>query len=261
MALLGDYHTHTVYSHKRHGKGSIEENVVSAVRKGLRQIAITDHGFNQTTFGIKREEIPKQRKEIEDIQSRYPIDILLGVEANIISQRGDIDMLDNDFQGLDIVLCGFHRIVKTPKFMDKFTFVWKNTLCGLLHYTSRRQREKNTEAYINAMRRYDIDVITHLNHICKVNVKEVARVAKETGTLIELNGKRLGMTDKEILDAYNEGAKFIINSDAHSPKRVGECNKGVQAMLRLRLPASAVVNYDDLPSFKAEKLKRRKKNA
>ena len=70
MALFGDYHTHTIYSHKHHGKGTIEENVESAVRRGLRQIAITDHGFNQTTFGVKREEIALQRAEIDDINGR-----------------------------------------------------------------------------------------------------------------------------------------------------------------------------------------------
>ena len=67
------------------------------------------------------------------------------------------------------------------------------------------------------------------------------------------------MTDKEILIAYKEGAKFIINSDAHSPKRVGECHKGLEAMLRLRLPESAVVNYNSLPTFKAEKRRKAKK--
>ena len=47
MALFGDYHTHSVYSRRKHGKGTIEENVQSAVKKGLRQIAITDHGVVQ----------------------------------------------------------------------------------------------------------------------------------------------------------------------------------------------------------------------
>ena len=107
------------------------------------------------------------------------------------------------------------------------------------------------------MRKYDIDIITHLNHACKVDVEKVARVAKETNTLIELNGKRLGMSDKEILTCYELGCKFVIDSDAHSPARVGDCHKGLQAMLRLRIPESAVVNYNDLPTFKKEKRKKK----
>ena len=110
------------------------------------------------------------------------------------------------------------------------------------------------------MRKYDIDIITHLNHACKVDVEKVARVAKETNTLIELNGKRLGMSDEEIMTCYNLGCKFVINSDAHSPKRVGDCHLGLQAVLRLRIPDSAIVNYNDLPTFKKEKLKQKKRS-
>lgn len=259
MALSGDYHTHTKYSRRNHGKGSIEENVEAAVRRGLGQIAITDHGFNQTTFGVKREHIALQRAEIEEIKDRYPIEIFLGVEANIISANGDLDINEDDYNNLDIILCGYHKIVKTLKFRDKLNFVWRNIICSFFKHTSKRQIERNTSAYISAMKKYDIDVITHLNHGCKVDVQKVAKVAKETNTFIELNGKRLGMTDDEILIAYKEGAKFIINSDAHSPKRVGDCHKGLEAILRLRIPDSAVVNYNSLPEFKAEKRKRRKK--
>ena len=36
-----DYHTHTIFSH---GKGTIADNVEAARSKGLKGIAITDHG-------------------------------------------------------------------------------------------------------------------------------------------------------------------------------------------------------------------------
>lgn len=258
MALSGDYHTHSVYSRHRHGKGTVEENVKSAVEKGLSQIAITDHGFNQWTYGVKRSDITQLREDIENAKERYPIEVLLGVEANFISANGDIDIVESDYENLDILLCGYHKLVKGKRKRDIF-FILKNILCGFFHCTSKRQREINTNAYINAMKKYDIDVLTHLNHGCKVDVAKVAKVAKETNTYIELNGKRLGMTDEEILTAYKEGAKFIIDSDAHSPKRVGDCHLGLQAILRLRIPESAVVNYNSVPTFKAEKRKSKTK--
>ena len=258
MGLLADYHTHTKYSRNNHGKGTIEENVRVAYEKGLRQIAITDHGFNQKLYGVRRKDIPQVKKDIEEAKERYPIDVLLGVEANLISSHGDIDIVDDDYKDLDILLCGFHRLVKSTSVKEQFGFVLKNIFCEIFHHTSKKQREKNTNAYINAMRKYDIDIITHLNHACKVDVEKVARVAKETNTLIELNGKRLGMSDKEILTCYNLGCKFVLDSDAHSPNRVGDCHLGLEAALRLRLPDSVILNYNDLPTFKKEKHKKRR---
>jgi len=257
MAILADYHTHSKYSRNNHGKGTIEENVRVAYEKGLRQIAITDHGFNQKMYGIRREDLAQARKEIEAAKEQFPIDVLLGVEANIISSHGDLDITEQDYENLDIISCGFHRFVKSTRKREQFGFIIKNVLCELFHHTSRKQRTKNTNAYITAMRKYDIDILTHLNHGCKVDVEKVARVAKETNTLIELNGKRLGLSDSEILTCYNLGCKFVINSDAHSPDRVGDCHLGLQAILRLRIPESAVVNLNNLPTLKKDKRKKR----
>ena len=257
MALLADYHTHTKYSAHNHGKGSIEDNVRVAHEKGLNQIAITDHGFNQKVYGVKRKDIPQIKQEIEDVKEMYPIDVLLGVEANLISSNGDIDIVPEDMENLDILLCGFHRLVKSTSKRQQLGFVFKNILCEFFHHTSKKQIIKNTNAYINAMRKYPIDILTHLNHVCKVDVEKVARVAKETNTYIELNGKRLGMTDAEILKCYEIGCKFVVNSDAHSPKRVGDCHLGLEAALRLRIPDSAIVNYNQLPKLKKDKKQKR----
>jgi len=257
MAILADYHTHSKYSRNGHGKGSIEDNVRSAYEKGLRQIAITDHGFNQKCYGIRRKDVEQAKKEVEEAKEQFPIDVLFGVEANIISSHGDLDITEQDYENLDIVLCGFHRIVKSTSKREQFGFIIKNILSEFFHHTSKKQRTKNTNAYITAMRKYDIDILTHLNHGCKVDVEKVARVAKETNTLIELNGKRLGMTDKEILKCYELGCKFVIDSDAHSPNRVGDCHLGLQAVLRLRIPDSAIVNLNNLPTFKKDKRKKR----
>ena len=59
MAIIADYHTHTKYSRHGHGKGTIEENVRVAFEKGLRQVGISDHGFNQKMYGVRRKDIEK----------------------------------------------------------------------------------------------------------------------------------------------------------------------------------------------------------
>ena len=46
-----------------------------------------------------------------------------------------------------------------------------------------------------------------------------------------------------------EGVKFIINSDAHSPEYVGECNKAINLVYRLNIPTSLIVNLDKTVSY------------
>ena len=61
MELTADYHTHTPYSH---GKNTVLENATAAKKLGLKEIGITDHGFNHLLFGLKRKNIADLRKEI-----------------------------------------------------------------------------------------------------------------------------------------------------------------------------------------------------
>ena len=55
---FGDYHTHTTFSH---GTGSVEDNVASARALGLKEIAITDHGFGHMAYAVKRSAFPVMR--------------------------------------------------------------------------------------------------------------------------------------------------------------------------------------------------------
>ena len=65
-----DLHTHTIYSHNHHGKGTIEENVQAAIRMGLTKIGISDHGPGHVGYGILRKKIPEMRRIIDELQDR-----------------------------------------------------------------------------------------------------------------------------------------------------------------------------------------------
>ncbi len=247
MILLGDYHTHTKYSRKNHGKGTVLENACVARDKGLKQIAITDHGFNHWMFGIKRKNIAELKEEVLNAREITGVDILLGVESNLISADGSIDVVEGDYDNLDILLMGFHRLVKMETIKDLFYINYAN---GLSIFSPSKERiSRNTTAFLKALDKYPIDVITHLNFGFPTDTLAVARMAKEKGTLIELNGKRINFTDKELEIMASEGVKFIVNSDAHSPDRVGEVNKALNLIFRLGLPLNQIVNIDKLPHF------------
>ncbi len=248
MLLYGDYHTHTTYSRQGHGKGTVLENASVAADKGLKQIAITDHGFNHEFYGIRRKDIPELKEDILNAREVTGVDILLGVEANLISLDGNVDVREEDYEFLDIFLMGYHRMVKTTTFKDKVLLNWANDMAKIFR-PSMEKINRNTTAFLKALDKYPIDIITHLNYGFETDTIAVAKMAKQKGVYVELNGKRINFTDDEILTMASEGVKFIVNSDAHRPERVGEVNNGLDTIYRLNIPLSLVANVDKIPKF------------
>ena len=167
MILFGDYHTHTIYTH---GKSTIEENVVSAINKGLKQIAITEHSYKHFANPVKRENIKVMREEVDRLNIKYPeIDILLGIECNLLGVNGEIDLTEEEEKMLDLVVLGYHKTFK-PTFKNFFKFLVPNTL--RFWPVSKKRIEINTNAYINAMKNHKIDILAHLKYgNCMVDVR------------------------------------------------------------------------------------------
>jgi len=245
MILYGDYHTHTIYTH---GHGTVEDNVKVAIKRGLKQIAITEHSFSQAFYGVSRKEYNEMRFEIEELRKKYAgkIDILCGLESNIIDLEGTIDLPRSERKIVDLLIVGYHANFK-PKSLKAFFTFW---IPNVLGFGGKKQKEKNTQAYIKALRNNKIDIISHLNsHRCYVDVVKVAEVCAEVGTYIELNGKVINFNEDEIREMIKTGVKFIINSDAHYPSRVGKNHKGLAIVDKYNIPPEQVVNLDILPEF------------
>ena len=116
MKITADFHTHTRYSH---GTGTVNDNVVNALSLGMRAVAITDHAKNHPLIGVKPEKIDTIRKDVVTADKEYRnIRVLLGLEANLISPRGDIDVTEEQADKLDILLVGFHLTAYQKRFAD-----------------------------------------------------------------------------------------------------------------------------------------------
>ena len=249
MILLGDYHTHTFYSH---GKGSIEDNVKVAEKKGLKQIAICDHGFNHKLFAVKRNKIDEMRNEVNRLNETGNVNVLLGLETNLIGSDGTIDLTKEEESKLDIVLMGYHKMIKAVSFKDRIKFFNKNSLASFFGYT-KNMIQKHTDAYLRAIDKNNIDVITHLNYGMPVDPVQIAKLAIQKDVYIELNGKRTIFSDEQIEKMIELGTKFIVNSDAHSPENVGECNLPTNFALKHKIPEELIVNFNNLPKFKSHR--------
>ena len=239
---LSDYHTHTPYSH---GKGTVLENALVAKQKGFKELGITDHGFNHMAYGVLRKCLPDLKKDIQEATEKTGVKIYLGIEANIISFDGDVDIVPKDFDYVELLVVGFHNFVKSS-FSGFFNFILGNILASKFNKFSKKRIEANTQAYVKAVHKYPIDIISHLNYVCKVNCYEVAKACAETNTYIELNGKRIHFSQQDIDDMLKTDVKFVVNSDAHTASRVGDFEICQKMIDMYKIPIERIANYNDL---------------
>ena len=236
--FTGDYHTHTTFSD---GKGSVLENALAAKEKGLKEIAVTDHGFRILTMGFKK--YLRAKKECEEAEKATGIRVIAGIEADVVSLEGDVDIREDHVAPIDYIVVGFHKFA-FPKNLSAFFKMYLVTYFNGLIRTSKKARARNTRAVIAAIRRYPVKVVAHLNHSLRVNVGEVAAACAEKGVLIELNAKHLKALKGHWHELAESGANFVVNSDAHRPRDVGELQKAFDFAVKNGIDPSRIVNYE-----------------
>ena len=235
MKILADYHTHTIYSH---GKGTIEDNVKVAISKGIETLGISDHSYGHLTYGVKRDDIFKMREEIDILNEKYKnkIKILLGVESNILDDKGNIDYDYKIGDVLDYVMAGYH-------FGSKPTNV-KALINHANNYVFKTEKAKeyNTLGIINAMKNNNIFVITHPGDKGEIYIEEVAKVAKETNTKLEINSSHRFLNANQLRQIEHIGNTFIVGSDAHVPQNVGNFNLALNTIKEAKIDLSLIEN-------------------
>ena len=234
--MTADYHTHTFYSD---GVGSIEQNVEVARARGLKAIGITDHGFYHVAHGIKRKHVAEMRAEIERLKAKYSdIEILLGVEANLINLKGELDLRESDLALFDYIIFGVHKFACSLRKPSSLWFTMMNLICK----KSEKRRQKMTDSYIAVLNKYPIKLIVHPNYAARVDVSRLASVASEKGVWIELNGKRINMDSSDAEALKNSDVTLVIGSDAHSPDRVAECSVPAEFIAENNIPLDRIIN-------------------
>ncbi len=232
LKIIGDIHTHTVHSH---GTGTVEDNVKAAIDCGLTQLTISDHGTSHLCYNIK--DVDDYLRDIEDIRKKYKgyIDVLAGVEMNLLSADGDIDFPVQWAQHFDMRLMGYHKLVRYKTLRDKLHML-------LFKTHGEKSIERNTQAYFNAMDRFKIDVITHPNYGLPVDLRTLAERAKQKGVALEINAKHPEFTTEELAACAKTGVLFAVGSDAHSPGRVGDFLPALKKAEAAGITAEQIIN-------------------
>ncbi len=199
--IKGDLHCHSDWDG---GANSILEIAEAARELGYEYIGISDHTkFLRIEHGLDEKQLERRNKEIDKINLKLEaqnlkIKVLKGCEANILSD-GSIDIKDEALAELDYVIAGVHSSFKMEK-------------------------NKMTERIIKAMRNPNVDIISHpTGRIIKrrdeyqIDFDKILRVARETGTILEINSypERLDLNSQNIRRAKKAGVKMVINTDSH----------------------------------------------
>ncbi len=235
MNLTGDFHTHTKYSKNNHGKNTIAQMVNAAKNKGLKSYGISDHGPGHLLFGIRRKNILKAKQELEQLKNTTDMNLYFSIEANLVGKDGKIDLKEDEIKLLDHLFVGFHRGA-INNFVNPFRKI----------FNSEKQKQINTQAYINLLNRYNVAVITHLNTYIKVDLEKVLKVAAEKGTLIEINNKHMNFEDSDAPVLIASGCKFILSSDAHKKENIANVANALDFVKRNKIPLDRIVNLDKI---------------
>lgn len=233
-----DLHTHTVFSH---GKGSIEDNVRAAVKRGLTHIAITDHGPGHLFYGVKRSALPEMKQEIKKLNTKYPkLNIYFSIEANIVNSENHLDVGKDEIGDYDYILAGYHYGVLHGYCVLNWLYSHGITFFG------KWLREKNTDMVIKALYENDIAILTHPGDKGPFDIRAIAEACADTDTLMEISTWHDHLTVEEIKIAAETDAQFIISSDAHTPGRVGDYLGGLERAKAAGLDLKRIVNLREI---------------
>lgn len=242
MRQIGDFHTHTVYSH---GKSTIEENVLEAMEKGLKTIAIAEHGPGHVFYGVSWNNLMKMKEEIIELRKKYSdkIEILMGLEANIIDFKGNLDITKEQASELDFIACGYHNGVIPKGFKGKLLYSPFKQFKNFSKTLDRKIIEYATDSMIKATYNYDIKFLTHPGAKFFVDAKRLAKEMNKN-TLLEINNKHGYLDVDQLRLIKDDDVRFIINSDAHRKIDVGNVEKAMERIVESGIDINKVVNIE-----------------
>ncbi len=269
-----DLHVHS--NTNPHAFSTIEENVTYAAEKGMKVIAITNHGpaLLDTPHWWQLLNIRVLPNIIKGVR------VLKGVEANIIGENGEFDINQAIYQHLDIILCGFLNIRVLPNIIKgvrvlkgvEANIIGENgefdinqaiyqhldiILCGFhgcREYHKYQPIEKNTKSAINIIKSQKIDILVHPgNKEFPIDFEEVIKVAKECNVALEINNSSLGGTRVGSYERCSEVARiakkygcFItVNTDSHYCRLVGHTDLARKIIEEVDYPEELIINSSE----------------
>lgn len=222
--MRANYHTHTKWC--KHGTGEIEDYIEEAIRKGLKEIAITEHVPHKDNLDPRRiqwEEFPAYDVAMNEAVKKYAekIRVIKGFECEYYPEELEAYRMFKEEYGYDLLILGQHRsgsnreidnfATKNVYAMDLYAEeICKGVESGIFCFVAHP--DLVLEGYLNG---WDAET--------ERIMRKIFAVCEKYRLPVEINANALG--DKRAYpseDAFRLSKeyelKYMINSDAHKPE-------------------------------------------
>lgn len=226
--VRGDLHVHTAATDD--GTDSLEVMVDAAAARGYAYVAITDPARAvRTASGLDRAGLRAQGRAIDALRRRRGITILRGAEVDVL-EDGGLDLDDDALDGLEVVVAAVHAKLD----MDE---------------------RPMTERVLRALHHPRVAILAHptgrllgSRPPSRLDLVQIVRAARELGVLLEINAQpeRLDLCDVLVRMAMDEGARFVVDTDAHRAAELDWMRYGIDQARRGWCTASDVANTRSL---------------
>lgn len=220
-----DPHTHSIASGHA-SSATITDLAKKASMVGLNALGITDHApgtlcAGRSAYFRNLAYAPKKRCGIE---------LLYGVELNILDKNGTVDLPDDILANLDYAIVSMHL---------------PNYKAGSI--------EENTFAYVHAMKHPKVKIVGHPEDTrFPVDFEALAVAAKHLRVAIEINNSSLSPNGyrgdvrenmKSILYYCKKySCPIVLSSDSHGTKDVGNFQYAMELMKECEFPQELLLN-------------------
>ena len=224
MDYLLDVHTHTIAS--GHAYNSMMEMAKAGFDKGLKLLGITEHapmmpGTCHSLYFHNLKVVPRTMCGIE---------VMLGVELNILDYDGHVDLDARILRQLDLKIASLHSVCIRPG-----------------------TKKENTQAVLGAIHNSLVDIIGHPDDgRYEIDYEALVQGAKEYGKVLELNNHSMDPdcnrqnaveNDTVVLNLCKKyHVPVVMDSDAHFDLLIGEFDLARDLLEKLDFPEELVLN-------------------
>jgi putative hydrolase len=235
-ALKGDCHCHSDWSD---GGSPIEEMVTTAIRLGHEYLVLTDHSPRLTVArGLSADRLREQIDVVHAINEVVDgFRLLTGIEVDILAD-GSLDQTDDLLAELDIVVGSVHSGLRdeSEAMTRRMLRAVANPHLDILGHCTGRKLSVQTGDRAHARERSRPE--------STFDAAAVFEACREQGKAVEINCRpdRLDPPKRLLLQAYEIGCLFSIDTDAHAPGQLDWLPYGCERAALCGVDPARVVN-------------------